>query len=145
VWAGICKSAGLKECTIPTPLFGDGGAHIVVVVSSVRDGDPMADERHPREHVSTRIDANAREAIERDAVVPRTTPAHLASSCWKTPRSNWSAPRGPRDALVQGEHGAQPESEQTLVGSIVGSKASRIQEIEIACPCGAVGGRHIRR
>jgi hypothetical protein len=24
VWAGICKSAGLKECTIPTPLFGDG-------------------------------------------------------------------------------------------------------------------------
>jgi hypothetical protein len=105
----------------------------------------MADERHPREHVSTRIDANAREAIERDAVVPRTTPAHLASSCWKIPRSNWSAPRGPRDALVQGEHGAQPESEQTLVGSIVGSKASRIQEIEIACPCGAVGGRHIRR
>jgi hypothetical protein len=38
----------------------------------------MADGKKPRESITTRIDAKAREAIERAAAARRTTPAQVA-------------------------------------------------------------------
>ena len=38
----------------------------------------MAETKHPRESISTRIDAKAREGIERIAAKRRTTPAQVA-------------------------------------------------------------------
>jgi hypothetical protein len=39
---------------------------------------PMAETKTPRESISTRIDAKAREVIERVAASRRTTPAQVA-------------------------------------------------------------------
>jgi hypothetical protein len=59
----------------------------------------MADAKKPRESITTRIDAKAREAIERAAAARRTTTAQVAGSCSRTRPSSSPSSRRRRDHI----------------------------------------------